>query len=158
MGSWSITVNRGDRTQSWAEILEWELVFPNPVVTNLWQFKKVCLLTLAWLTICWGQWWGAFRPECLWLFPTFFYFPGHAMPLAGPWPGIEPRPRQWKHGVLTTGPPGNSLLFPIFTLPTPTVFPGLERCVCKWEFSSLSLSVLPLGSVALKCEEVSQRI
>ena len=27
------------------------------------------------------------------------------------WPGIEPMPRQWKHQVLTTGPPGNSQLF-----------------------------------------------
>ena len=26
-----------------------------------------------------------------------------------PWPGIEPRPWQWKHQVLTTGLPGNSL-------------------------------------------------
>ena len=25
-----------------------------------------------------------------------------------PWPGIEPVPLQWKHRVLTTGPPGNS--------------------------------------------------
>ena len=25
-----------------------------------------------------------------------------------PWPGIEPGPQQWKHRVLTTGPPGNS--------------------------------------------------
>ena len=24
------------------------------------------------------------------------------------WPGIEPRPWQWKHRTLTTGPPGNS--------------------------------------------------
>ena len=27
-----------------------------------------------------------------------------------PWPEIEPRPQKWKHGVLTTGPPGTSLL------------------------------------------------
>ena len=25
-----------------------------------------------------------------------------------PWPGMNPRPLQWKHGVFTTGPPGNS--------------------------------------------------
>ena len=32
-----------------------------------------------------------------------------------PWPGIEPRPRQWKRGVLTTGPPGNSPAPPSWT-------------------------------------------
>ena len=25
-----------------------------------------------------------------------------------PWPGLNPGPQQWEHGVLTTGPPGNS--------------------------------------------------
>ena len=27
-----------------------------------------------------------------------------------PQPGIEPRPREWKHLVLTAGPPGNPVL------------------------------------------------
>ena len=26
-----------------------------------------------------------------------------------PWPGIEPRPLHWEHGVLAIGPPGKSL-------------------------------------------------
>ena len=29
-----------------------------------------------------------------------------------PWPGVEPRLTQWKHWVLTAGPPGNSLWQP----------------------------------------------
>ena len=29
-----------------------------------------------------------------------------------PQPGIEPGPLQWKHGFLTTGPPGKSLTGP----------------------------------------------
>ena len=32
-----------------------------------------------------------------------------------PWPGIEPGPLHWKHGVLATGPPGKSL-FVVFTM------------------------------------------
>ena len=45
-------------------------------------------------------------------FPSFFFF-GHATGLVGilvPRPGIEPGPQQWKCWLLTTGPPGNSLL------------------------------------------------
>ena len=45
---------------------------------------------------------------------TFFFF-GRAPQLARsylvPWPGIKPRPWQWKHWVLTTGPPGNPQTF-----------------------------------------------
>ena len=32
-----------------------------------------------------------------------------------PWPGIEPGPLHWQHGVLATGPPGKSL-FVVFTM------------------------------------------
>ena len=39
----------------------------------------------------------------------FFSWPHHtACGILVPQTGIEPRPRQWKHQVLTTGPPGNS--------------------------------------------------
>ena len=31
-----------------------------------------------------------------------------------PWPGIERRPQQWKHWILTTRPPGNSIKESIF--------------------------------------------
>ena len=31
-----------------------------------------------------------------------------------PWPGVEPRPLHWEHGVLATGPPGKSLRICIF--------------------------------------------
>ena len=33
-----------------------------------------------------------------------------------PWPGIELRPRQWKPGILTTRPPGNSLRFHLLNI------------------------------------------
>ena len=32
----------------------------------------------------------------------------HSMWNLVPWPGIEPRPLHWEHGVLATGPPGKS--------------------------------------------------
>ena len=35
-----------------------------------------------------------------------------------PWPETESRPWQWKHQVLTTGPPGNSLPRSIFEMST----------------------------------------
>ena len=38
--------------------------------------------------------WGGLSHECCWIFI--------------PQPGIEPRPQQWKHRVLTTGPLGKS--------------------------------------------------
>ena len=43
----------------------------------------------------------------------FFFFFGHAgmaCRISVPWPGIEPRPQHWKPRILTTRPPGNSLL------------------------------------------------
>ena len=50
--------------------------------------------------------------KIMYFFPLFFYlffWPRHvACRILVPWPGIEPRPRQWKRRVLTTGPPGNS--------------------------------------------------
>ena len=46
------------------------------------------------------------------LFLSFFFFSWPccvACEILVPWPGIKPRPQQWKHGVLTIGPQGNSL-------------------------------------------------
>ena len=41
----------------------------------------------------------------------FFFFWPHCTVcwILVPWPGIEPSPQLWKHGVLTTGLPANSL-------------------------------------------------
>ena len=42
-------------------------------------------------------------------FIYFFFWPCHVVfGILVPRPGIEPGPQQWKYGVLTTGPPGNS--------------------------------------------------
>ena len=48
-------------------------------------------------------------------FSTIFFF-GCSEWLVGSYlqPGLEPGPRQWKHWVLTTGPPGNSHNFSFF--------------------------------------------
>ena len=39
---------------------------------------------------------------------VFFYAISHSCGILVPWPGIEPMPLQWKQGLSTTGPPGNS--------------------------------------------------
>ena len=48
-------------------------------------------------------------------FLQFFFFFFLASPsglrIFVPQPGMEPKPRQWKRWVLTTGPPGNSLSY-----------------------------------------------
>ena len=42
----------------------------------------------------------------------FFFWPYCVVcEILVPQAGIEPRPRQWKHGVLTTGPPGIPVYF-----------------------------------------------
>ena len=46
---------------------------------------------------------------CFVLFCFLTFWP-HCVPcrILVPWPGIEPMPLQWKHGFITTGPPGMS--------------------------------------------------
>ena len=56
---------------------------------------------------------GRLRPEVelLYFLIKKIFFPFLAMWLMGCWlpnQGLNPWPQQWKHGVLTTGPPGNS--------------------------------------------------
>ena len=41
----------------------------------------------------------------------FFWLCHEACRILIPWAEIEPRPWQWKHQVLTTGPPGNFQLY-----------------------------------------------
>ena len=47
------------------------------------------------------------KPRGLFLF-CFVFMCQVACRILAPWPGIKPRSQQWKHWVLTTGPPGNS--------------------------------------------------
>ena len=47
---------------------------------------------------------------CVYIYLKKIFWPRHmACRILVPRPGIEPGPRHWKLGVLTTGPPGNSL-------------------------------------------------
>ena len=48
--------------------------------------------------------------EDIFIYRCCFFFSGCAIGLLVPWPGIKPRPQQWKCWVLTTGQPGNSAL------------------------------------------------
>ena len=52
-----------------------------------------------------------------WLFIDLFRLYQAACRILVPWPGIEPGPWQWEHGVLTTEPPGNSLNWLLITHP-----------------------------------------
>ena len=57
----------------------------------------------------------------------FFFFFLAACGISVPWPGVDPCPLHWKHGVLTTGPPGKSSKY-------------------FWERVHLSQELLPLKS------------
>ena len=46
---------------------------------------------------------------CFLLLFFFFLVVSHGLPILIFQPGIKPVPQQWKHGVLTTGSPANSL-------------------------------------------------
>lgn len=56
----------------------------------------------------------------IWSVTFFFFFLfGHAMWHLGSWfltTSIKPMPLQWKHGILITGTPGNSLISDLFSL------------------------------------------
>ena len=56
----------------------------------------------------------------------FFFLVPHVRNLIL-WPGIEPRPQQWKHWVLTTGLPGSFQTW-AFSLP----FPNTVCCGSLW--------------------------
>ena len=68
---------------------------------------------------CIGRWilyhcttWGAPICVCIYMYNfTFFGLSHVAWGILVPWPGIEPWPLQWKHGVLTSGLTGNFLFF-----------------------------------------------
>ena len=55
-----------------------------------------------------------FKWQSLSTSPFFFWLYHAACRILVPQPGIEPKPQQWKCQVLTTGLPGNSLLFYFF--------------------------------------------
>ena len=54
----------------------------------------------------------------MWARVLFFKFNFWPHCAACPWPGIKPGQRQWKHRILTTRPPGNSLSKVLKCLPT----------------------------------------
>ena len=56
-----------------------------------------------------------------------------------PQPGTDPRSWQWKHWVLTTEPPGNSLM-PLLFLLKHTAFP--QNFVFSWVISNILLCIL----------------
>ena len=52
------------------------------------------------------------------VFACFLFQPSHtACGILVPTPGIEPKPRHWKLGVLTTGPPGRSQIRDFYVHP-----------------------------------------
>ena len=72
------------------------------------------------------------------LLPIFWWlvWPHHAAcGTSVPWPGIETRPQEWKHWILTTRPPGNSLgLFAFLTQ-------SCMSCLYVSEFNPLSITL-----------------
>ena len=76
------------------------LICISPMISDD-ELLFICLLTL----------YIAHLEKCLFRSSVFFFF--FAVPcglcILVFWPGIKPRPRQWKHQILTTGLLGNSL-------------------------------------------------
>ena len=55
---------------------------------------------------------------CIYIYIFFFFWPHHkAYRILVPQPGVKPGLRQWRHRVLTTGPPGNSSLYTLNNFP-----------------------------------------
>ena len=52
-------------------------------------------------------------------------------------PGIKPRPQQWKHRVVTTGPPGNSL--------------SILKCVIQWHWEHSQCSA---NTISIKLHNI----
>ena len=64
---------------------------------------------------------------CLFIYLFIYFWPQQMVYLISvPWPGIEPRPQQWKPRILTTRPPGHSLSFVLFG------FWMFGRCLQRW--------------------------
>ena len=87
--------------------LLWQSINHPKEINSSWDLLPPCLW-LGSIRIC------NYKSYYAWIFiwknRFSFFWPGHAAyGILVPWPGIEPGPRQWKRGVLTTGPPGNSL-------------------------------------------------
>ena len=72
----------------------------NPISSDIWHGEISYLLLLG--------------PEGFWVPFNHFFFFDHTSWHVGSWfpnGGSNLHPLQWKHGVLTTGPPGKSLQF-----------------------------------------------
>ena len=75
MGSPAVTVNREDGTQSWAETLEWEIVFPKLISDSWRKFAHWLWLDLPSVGVS-DQ--GLFNPSVCDCFLPFFSWPHHA--------------------------------------------------------------------------------
>ena len=99
------------RLHSWVLFLLYREVFCR---------KEICICLLKhWLTdyinidlkfrITGFELWPKYMFNGTICIPGFFFWPcPEACVILVPWPGLNPHPCQWKQGVLTTGPPGNS--------------------------------------------------
>ena len=123
------------KQQSWDSNQEWPFVplsdckyqfslKPNPegklILTNSLFFYSVlsypciilysCFSHIYWLSLHVSTSSPVFSGFSFLFFLLFLAVPRGLRDLSSP-PGIEPGPRQWKPGILTTGPPGSSLDF-----------------------------------------------
>ena len=72
------------------------------------------------------------------VFYLFIYFWPHctACRSSVPWPGIKPGPWQWKPRILTTWPPGNSLLVDFLMMAILTGCEVISHCSSDLHFSN----------------------
>ena len=85
----------------------------------------------------------------------FFFFLAKPHQISVPWPGIEPKPWQWKPRILTTRLPGNSLSIFLSNSPFFLAFSFIVeykwlticvsfRCAAKWFSYTIYVSILLL--------------
>ena len=103
------------------------------LVENTKHFSKMVVLIYTLTAICISSCISSSSTtyKCLCynckFFFFFFFFCHTTQHMELLWPGIEPIISQWKHGVLTTGPPGKFYNWKFFLSPSPPHFLFFSR-------------------------------
>ena len=113
----------GVQTSFWYPVfISFEYILQNGIagsygsfIFHLWGISTLFFIVVLPIYIANNSVHVFFFPHILaktYLLPFFFFFFWSHCTTFGilvSWPRIKPVPLQWKHGILTTGPPGNSL-------------------------------------------------
>ena len=76
-----------------------------PVLSLFWLLIEISLLYRFWDTLIALKFYNCSK---VWFLLVFYFARATSCRISVPWQGIESRPWQWKHQILTTWQPGNS--------------------------------------------------